>query len=205
MLSKYQTSRSANGYSLVEALLGLVLMGWLAIISIPNIYSMYIDYKLTTATRQLATAIQFARGKSVSENYNFSLTMSGTNAYQVSGAEIDSNGNATPEPWEDRNNDGTLSSKSYPSEIFTSGVEYVPDVSIYSAPSLVDTSPTPQITFPSTTTTDPLTFEPLGSLINGTDIAIFRKNTALNVCAVTVTKSGKVQSWKLRDSVWVRL
>jgi Tfp pilus assembly protein FimT len=207
MSSRFQSKRPANGYSLLEALLVLVLLGFIAIISLPNIYAMYIDYKLTTATRQLATAIQLARGKSVSENYNFSITMSGTNSYQVSGVEIDTNGNGTPEPWEDRNNDGTLSSKTYRAETFTSGISYVPDVSFYlsGGSALEDTASTPPITFPTTTTTDPLTFEPLGSLVNTTDIAIFIRNTAYQVSAVTVTKSGKVQSWKLRDSVWVRL
>lgn len=207
MSSRLQRDRLENGYSLTEALLALVLFGWLAIISIPNLYSMYMDYKLATATRQLATAVQFARGKAVSENFNFNITISGTNAYQVSGAEIDTNGNGIPEPWEDRNNDGTISSKTYPKETFTSGVVYVPDVSFYlsGGSPLLDSATTPPITFPTTTTTDPLTFEPLGSLVNATDIAIFLKNTASQVSAVTVTKSGKIQSWRLRGSEWVRL
>src|SRR5262245_30119408 len=100
-----------KGYSLTEVLLVLILIGWVGIISVPNLFSIYTDYKLTTATRQLATAIQFARSKAVSENYDFNITLIGTNSYQVSGGEIDSNANGTVEPWEDRNNDGTINTK----------------------------------------------------------------------------------------------
>jgi Tfp pilus assembly protein FimT len=195
-----------KGYSLLESLVILVLIGWLGIISVPNLYSIYTDYKLTTATRQLATAIQFARSKAVSENYDFSITLSGTNAYQVSGGEIDTNGDGIVDPWEDRNNDGTINTKTYRTEIFTSGIVYVPDVTPYlSGAPLADNDPTPPITFPTTTTTVPLTFEPLGSLVNSGDMVIFLRNNAYHVSAVTVTRSGKIQSWRLDKSVWVRL
>jgi type II secretory pathway pseudopilin PulG len=196
-----------KGYSVTELLLVLILIGWVGIITVPNIFAIYTDYKLTTATRQLATAIQFARSKAVSENYDFNITLSGTNSYQISGGEIDSNANGTPEPWEDRNNDGTINTKTYRTETFTSGIVYVPDVSVYlsGGSPLIDTAPSPPTTFPTTTTTDPLTFEPLGSLISSSETAIFLRNNAYQISAVTVTKSGKIQSWRLEKSVWVKL
>ena len=155
----------------------------------------------------MATAIQFARSKAVSENYNFTITLSGTNAYQISGGEVDTNSNGTVEPWEDRNNDGIINTKTYRTETFVSGIVYVPDVSIYlsGGSPLIDMAPSPPTTFPTTTTTDPLTFEPLGSLVNSGEIAIFLRNNAYQVSAVTVTKSGKIQSWRLNKSVWVKL
>lgn len=196
-----------KGYSILELLLVLILIGWIGLITVPNLFAIYTDYKLTTATRQLATAIQFARSKAVSENYDFSITLSGTNAYQVSGGEIDTNGDGIVDPWEDRNNDGTINTKTYRTETFVSGIFYIPDVSAYlsGGSPLMDTTPSPPTTFPTTTTTDPLTFEPLGSLEGTGDIAIFLRNNAYHVSAVTVTKSGKIQSWKLENSVWERL
>lgn len=108
---------------------------------------------------------------------------------------------------EDRNNDGIINTKTYRTETFVSGIVYVPDVSIYlsGGSPLIDLAPSPPTTFPTTTTTDPLTFESLGSLVNSGEIAIFLRNNEYQISAVTVTKSGKIQSWRLNKSVWVKL
>ena len=70
------------GFSLVEMLVVIALMGVLLVIAIPNIVQFSSGFKLGGAAREVATDLQYARLLAVKENRDIRVDFS-TNSYQV--------------------------------------------------------------------------------------------------------------------------
>ena len=98
--------RLSKGFSLIETLVVIAVLGILVAISIPALGRYYQEYRLNTVAREIKANIQFARLKAITSNFNvvftYNLGSGGTpDTYQISGDE-NSNGGAL-QAWEDIN------------------------------------------------------------------------------------------------------
>jgi prepilin-type N-terminal cleavage/methylation domain-containing protein len=85
---KHTTSRIQQGFSLTEALVVLVMFGFVMTITVPMLNKQLQEYRLMRSTREVLANLQLARLKSVSNNFNYSFTFTRSDSsYQVSGAE----------------------------------------------------------------------------------------------------------------------
>lgn len=60
------TGKTTRGYSLVEALVVIAIVGVISIVTVPNFISMYRSMKIKGAVRQLTNDIRWARQQAVS-------------------------------------------------------------------------------------------------------------------------------------------
>jgi prepilin-type N-terminal cleavage/methylation domain-containing protein len=104
--------RFERGYSLTEILLVLAILGVILAITIAGFSDYYRQYKLSTVTRRVSSAISLARLKAVSTNMNYTFTLDASaapNQYQITGTnDLNGNGTVVNEPWEDVNDAGTV-------------------------------------------------------------------------------------------------
>jgi|GEM_PF-3395560 len=103
-------NRFENGYSLMEILIVVALLGIILALTIAA-FSRYLqEYRLSTVTRQVGSAISLTRLKAVSTNmlYTFNLQSDVTpNQYQATGTN-DLNASGDLQPWEDVMGTGTV-------------------------------------------------------------------------------------------------
>ncbi|HSE40002.1 MAG TPA: GspH/FimT family pseudopilin [Acidobacteriota bacterium] len=102
-------ARSNKGFSLIETLIVIAIIGVLVAISVPALGRYFQEYRLNAAAREIKSSIQFARLKAVTSNFNVTFTYniggSGTpDTYQVTGSENVNGGSL--DPWEDLNGNG---------------------------------------------------------------------------------------------------
>jgi type IV fimbrial biogenesis protein FimT len=70
----------SKGFMLPELLVGLVIIAVLSAVAAPGVSAMIQSYKVKAAARQLASDLQFARMKAVTENTRYELVISTANA-----------------------------------------------------------------------------------------------------------------------------
>lgn len=96
-------NRLEKGYSLIEALVVVTLIGIVLAITIAAFSQFLQDYRMSVVARRLSSAISLARLKAVSTNMNYTMTINAAtfpSLYQTTGTN-DINGNGALEPWED--------------------------------------------------------------------------------------------------------
>lgn len=98
-----------RGFTLVELLVVIVIIGVVVAISVPAFGRYLQEYRLTKVAREVKANIQLTRLKAVTSNFNvvftYNLGTSGNpDTYQISGTE-NSNGGAL-DAWEDLNGNG---------------------------------------------------------------------------------------------------
>lgn len=71
-----------QGFTLMEMMIGIALIGILTVVAVPNIALFSSGYKLRGAAREVATDLQYARLLAVKENRDIRVDFS-TNSYQV--------------------------------------------------------------------------------------------------------------------------
>ncbi|MDO8957070.1 MAG: GspH/FimT family pseudopilin [Deltaproteobacteria bacterium] len=71
-----------QGFTLMEMMIGIVLIGILTIVAVPNIERFSSGYKLRGAAREVATDLQYAKMMAIKENQSFQVFF-GTQSYQV--------------------------------------------------------------------------------------------------------------------------
>jgi prepilin-type N-terminal cleavage/methylation domain-containing protein len=187
-----------NGFTLLELMIMVALLGLIASVAVFGSASMIFETRLSTATRQTSSAIQFARVKAVTENFRFNISCeiseSGASAFRISGGE-DDNDNGL-DPWEDRNNNTIKDAISYPEEQLASGIRYIIAPQTVSIPLPVAGNPN--------TSTAQITFNPLGRPELSTDaVAIFLTNSQGRLTAVSLDRSGHVKTWRLEGATWL--
>jgi len=99
--------RLEKGYSLLEALVVVALIGIVLAIAIAAFGQFLQDYRITVVARRLGSAISLARLKSVSSNMTYTFNLDAGNLYQISGTN-DLNLSGSLDPWEDVFGDGTI-------------------------------------------------------------------------------------------------
>jgi prepilin-type N-terminal cleavage/methylation domain-containing protein len=78
-------SKKRTGFTLVELLVVLAILGIMSVVVIPSLNRWMDNYRVRTATRQLATDMQFARMNAVSQNRTYMVTVNPTtNQYVIS-------------------------------------------------------------------------------------------------------------------------
>ncbi len=70
------------GFTFIELIVTIFVMGILIIIATPNIVLLSFGYELRGATRTVATDLKYARQMAIKENRNFQVTFSAS-SYQV--------------------------------------------------------------------------------------------------------------------------
>jgi prepilin-type N-terminal cleavage/methylation domain-containing protein len=68
-----------NGFSLIEVLIVMVILGITSALAAPNIGRWFEDYRLKTVARQLTSDLQFVRMKAVSEKVQYRVCFEGGN------------------------------------------------------------------------------------------------------------------------------
>jgi len=101
-----------RGYTLLEALIVLAIIGIIAAISIPALTNQVQEYRLNTSAREVMANIALTRLKAITSNFKvtFTYTRGTPDTYQISGSE-DQNGDGfdlATQPWEDANGNGVL-------------------------------------------------------------------------------------------------
>lgn len=71
-----------QGFTLMEMMIGIALIGILTVVAVPNIALFSSGYKLRGAAREVATDLQYARLLAVKENRDIRVDFS-SNSYQV--------------------------------------------------------------------------------------------------------------------------
>lgn len=72
-----QASRRDKGFTLIEMLIVVALLGILASIAIPSFQNMMAQGRLASNANDLAGAVQFARGEAIKRNQQISLNFNG--------------------------------------------------------------------------------------------------------------------------------
>ncbi len=99
MNGKYTPKRNskARGFTLIELIITVVILGILILIAIPSFQRMSINGNLKSAARDLIADINALREKAMAENTTFDLTFNvGSNTYTVAPASGLPNGGKTP-------------------------------------------------------------------------------------------------------------
>jgi prepilin-type N-terminal cleavage/methylation domain-containing protein len=73
-----------SGFTLAEMMVGLVVMGIIAAIAIPNWHSLRPGYELDSSTRQIQSELHYLKIRAASENVGFQLAyLEGVSEYLV--------------------------------------------------------------------------------------------------------------------------
>lgn len=84
MIGRRTTMRKNNGFTLMELMVTLAIIGIIATISIPNIIGMFPRIRLSTGARDVHDAVQFAKIRAVKENVATVLTFNvGNGSYAL--------------------------------------------------------------------------------------------------------------------------
>ena len=204
---------SCRGFSLLEVLVVLAIIGVLAAIAVAALGSYLQKYRLNASVREIAGSLQLARVKAVTSNFNvtFAFQTAVPETYQVSGTE-DRNGDGTLQVWEDMNGnngiDGLADTDGDPSRLESPtlynedrrlsygnfGTSGVPsplpegdDVSLYSGSTIT------------------ITFNPYGTLASYSAHCIPLQNPRGMTQAACVNASGLVGLWEVRGGAWVQI
>lgn len=89
---------STKGFSLVELLVALTILGILVAISVPGILGQMPRYRLNGATRQIMTDLMWARMQAVSQNNQFRVFFLDNHRYTILDDD-DSDGNIDAGEW----------------------------------------------------------------------------------------------------------
>jgi type IV fimbrial biogenesis protein FimT len=75
---------SQKGFSFIEVLMVMVIIGILCTIAVPNLSGMMRSYRLKSAANDLASTLQLARSTAISQNANSFITFNtGTQSYSA--------------------------------------------------------------------------------------------------------------------------
>ncbi len=73
-----------NGFSTIELLAGVAVMGILAAIALPNWRSLFPSYALNNSTRQIQSEMHHLKMRAAAENVHFQLVyLQGANSYTI--------------------------------------------------------------------------------------------------------------------------
>jgi prepilin-type N-terminal cleavage/methylation domain-containing protein len=79
-----------NGFSTIELLVSMALMGIIAAIALPNWSSWFTTYALNNSTRQIQSELHYLKVRAVSENVSFQLAyLQGAKSYKIQRDSID--------------------------------------------------------------------------------------------------------------------
>lgn len=81
--SRFSVFRTQRGYSLVEALVVVAIIGIFSLIAIPNFLGMYRSSKLKTSLRNVTTDMRWARQRAVSRDRYAMFSVIGTSQWAV--------------------------------------------------------------------------------------------------------------------------
>ena len=78
------STNARNGFSTIELLAGVALMGIIAAIALPNWRSLFPTYALNNSTRQIQSELHHLKMRAAAENVGFQLTYAqGANSYTI--------------------------------------------------------------------------------------------------------------------------
>jgi|GEM_PF-3438774 len=188
------------GFSVMESLVVMSMMGLMGLVSLPLLNRSWHEYQLNGTCREVMSNIQLAKLKSVSNNfdYSFRFSTSGSNAYQISGSEP-AGPDGTFHAWNDANGNGTRDTDQiYPAaRKLTYGTFSTVGVAALPNGSYVGSVPATIV----------MTFEPNGRLNPSASATNYRciivqdgGNLAQAVC---VENSGLVRLFKYRNNSWI--
>lgn len=72
----------SQGFTLMEMMIGIALIGILTVVAVPNIALFSSGYKLRGAAREVVSDLQYAKMMAIKENRSFQVVF-GTQSYQV--------------------------------------------------------------------------------------------------------------------------
>jgi Tfp pilus assembly protein FimT len=195
-------ARSHAGYSMVEALVVMSMLGLMGMVSFPLLNRSWHEYQMNRSCREVMANIQLAKLKSVSNNfgYSFRFSTAGSNSYQIQGSEPVGPDGAF-HSWNDANGNGTRDNDQvYPTArplsygSFSSlGVSALPNGSyVGSVPATIV-----------------MTFQPDGRLDPSASATNYRcivvQDSAAQTQAVCVENSGFVRLFKYTLNTWMEV
>ena len=78
------STNTRDGFSTIELLAGVALMGIIAAIALPNWRGLFPTYALNNSTRQIQSELHHLKMRAAAENVNFQLAyLQGANAYTI--------------------------------------------------------------------------------------------------------------------------
>jgi Tfp pilus assembly protein FimT len=199
---KRGTNELERGFSLIEALLVVMIFGFVVAISVPLLNKQLQEYRLMRSTREVLANLQLARLKSVSNNFSYSFTFNTVaSSYQVSGSETTGPDGAF-HAWNDANANGVQDTddayKVAPRLTYgsfgTAGITTLPNAaSVGSVPADIK-----------------ITFKPDGTVDQGATATTYRcvvlqNVAAVNTQAVCVDNNGFTRLYKRYNGAWKEL